>query len=46
MERCRLIGMHGTLNKPEGRTLRDFLDVIFAAVIVIVFMVVFIGYFG
>jgi len=44
--RCRLIAMHGTLHRPEGRSVRDFLDVICAAVIVIVFMVVFIGYFG
>ena len=46
MERNRLIAMHGTLLRPEGSKVRDFLDVICAAVIVIVFMVVFIGYFG
>ena len=41
-----LLDKHGILTRPEGSKVRDFLDVICAAIIVIVFMVVFIGYFG
>ena len=44
MERCRLIRMHGTLNKPEGRTVRDFIDVICAAIIVAVIALAVLGF--
>ena len=45
MERNLLMNMHGHLFRREGKV-RDFLDVICAAIIVIVFMVIFIGYWG
>jgi len=41
-----LLDKHGILTRPEGNKVRDFLDVIYAAIIVIVFMVIFIGYWG
>ena len=44
--RNHLIAMHGTLLRPEGRTVRDFLDVICAAIIAIVFAIVFYGWMG
>jgi len=44
--RNHLIAMHGTLLRPEGSKVRDFLDVICAAVVVIVFSIIFIGWWG
>jgi len=41
-----LPAQHGVLLRQEGSKVRDFMDVICAAIVVIVFMVVFIGYFG